>query len=49
VLRAKGHRAALGRGLGQGDAHSIFYDAATKMAYGANDKRSSDSKAAKPE
>jgi gamma-glutamyltranspeptidase/glutathione hydrolase len=48
ALRTRGHRVALGRGQGQGDAHSIVYDAASKTAYGANDKRSSDSKAAKP-
>lgn len=32
----------------QGDAHSIWYDAATRTAYGANDKRSPDSKASAP-
>jgi len=48
ALRAMGHRAALSRGAGQGDAHSILYDAATKTAWGANDRRSSDSKASKP-
>ncbi len=48
ALRAMGHRAALSRSSGQGDAHSIFYDAATKTAWGANDKRSADSKASKP-
>lgn len=47
-LRAMGHRVAMSRGAGQGDAHSIFYDAATKTAWGANDKRSPDSKASKP-
>jgi gamma-glutamyltranspeptidase/glutathione hydrolase len=33
---------------GQGDAHSIFYDAATRTAYGANDRRTQDSKASAP-
>ena len=33
---------------GQGDAHSIFYDAAKKTAYGANDRRTPDSKASAP-
>jgi hypothetical protein len=32
----------------QGDAHTIIFDAKTKTAYGANDRRSSDSKAAAP-
>jgi len=49
ALRAMGHRVALSRGAGQGDAHSIIYDAATKTARGANDKRSPDSKASKPQ
>jgi gamma-glutamyltranspeptidase/glutathione hydrolase len=48
ALRAMGHRATISRGANQGDAHSIFYDAATKTAWGANDKRSPDSKASKP-
>lgn len=48
ALRQMGHRVGVGRGLGQGDAHSIFFDAATRTAYGANDTRSSDSKASKP-
>jgi gamma-glutamyltranspeptidase/glutathione hydrolase len=48
ALRAMGHRAALSRGAGQGDAHSIYYDASTKTAWGANDLRSADSKASKP-
>jgi gamma-glutamyltranspeptidase/glutathione hydrolase len=47
ALRAMGHRVAPPRG-GQGDAHSIVWDAATKTAYGANDKRTEDSKASKP-
>jgi gamma-glutamyltranspeptidase/glutathione hydrolase len=49
ALRAMGHRAALSRGAGQGDAHSIVYDPATKTAYGANDRRTADSKASKPQ
>jgi gamma-glutamyltranspeptidase/glutathione hydrolase len=48
ALRAMGHKAALSRSAGQGDAHSIFYDAKTKTAWGANDLRSADSKASKP-
>ena len=47
ALRAMGHRVASGRG-GQGDAHSILYDPATRTAYGANDRRSPDSRASKP-
>jgi gamma-glutamyltranspeptidase/glutathione hydrolase len=46
-LRAKGEAVGVG-GRGQGDAHSIIYDAATHTAYGANDKRSPDSKASAP-
>jgi gamma-glutamyltranspeptidase len=48
ALQAMGHRVDVGRGRGQGDAHSILYDAATRTAYGANDTRSSDSKASAP-
>ena len=48
ALRAMGHRAAMSRSSGQGDAHSIYYDAAKKTAWGANDLRSADSKASKP-
>lgn len=48
ALRAMGHRVGSGRGLGQGDAHSIFYDAAKRTAWGANDTRSPDSKASRP-
>jgi gamma-glutamyltranspeptidase/glutathione hydrolase len=48
ALRAMGHRAALSRTAGQGDAHSIYFDAATKTAVGAHDLRSADSKASKP-
>jgi gamma-glutamyltranspeptidase/glutathione hydrolase len=47
ALRAMGHRATIARGR-QGDAHSIYYDAATKTAWGAADRRTSDSKASKP-
>ena len=45
-LRAMGHSVEQ-RGR-QGDAHTIIFDAKTKTAYGANDRRSSDSKAARP-
>jgi gamma-glutamyltranspeptidase/glutathione hydrolase len=45
-LRAMGH-AVEQRGR-QGDAHTIIFDAKAKTAYGANDRRSSDSKAARP-
>ena len=45
-LRAMGHTVEQ-RGR-QGDAHTIIFDAKTKTAYGANDRRSSDSKAARP-
>ena len=45
-LRAMGHTVEL-RGR-QGDAHTIIFDARTRTAYGANDRRSSDSKAAAP-
>ena len=45
-LRAMGHNVQQ-RGR-QGDAHTIVFDARTKTAYGANDQRSSDSKAAIP-
>ena len=42
-LQAMGHRVEQqGR---QGDAHTIIFDPKTKTAYGANDRRSSDSKA----
>jgi gamma-glutamyltranspeptidase / glutathione hydrolase len=44
-LKSMGHNARMqGR---QGDAHSILVDVASGIAYGVNDKRSSDSKAAK--
>lgn len=45
-LRAMGHTVEQ-RGR-QGDAHTIIYDVKAKTAYGANDRRSSDSKAAAP-
>ena len=45
-LRAMGHTVEQ-RGR-QGDAHTIIFDPKTKTAYGANDRRSSDSKAARP-
>jgi gamma-glutamyltranspeptidase/glutathione hydrolase len=45
-LRAMGHSVEE-RGR-QGDAHTIIFDAATKTAYGANDRRSADSKTAAP-
>lgn len=45
-LRAMGH-AVEERGH-QGDAHTIVFDAKTRTAYGANDRRSADSKAASP-
>ena len=47
-LRSMGHKVAMARGR-QGDAHSIFYDAATKTAWGASDRRTADSKASKPQ
>ena len=45
-LREMGHAVRV-RG-GQGDAHSIWVDARSGVAYGANDTRSPDSKAAAP-
>jgi gamma-glutamyltranspeptidase/glutathione hydrolase len=47
LLRGMGHTVSLG-GV-QGDGNSIFVDLATGIAYGANDKRSSDSKASAPQ
>lgn len=47
TLEAMGHRVRETRG-GQGDAHSIRYDAKTKTASGANDTRSRDSKVSTP-
>jgi gamma-glutamyltranspeptidase len=46
-LRAKGERVGVG-GRGQGDAHSIMYDSDSHTAYGANDRRTPDSKASAP-
>jgi gamma-glutamyltranspeptidase/glutathione hydrolase len=46
-LRAMGHTVEQ-RGR-QGDAHTIIYNPKTKTAYGANDRRSSNSKVAAPE
>ena len=46
-LRAMGH-AVEQRGR-QGDAHTIIYNPKMKTAYGANDRRSSDSKTSAPE
>jgi gamma-glutamyltranspeptidase/glutathione hydrolase len=46
-LEALGHRIRIGNT--QGDAHSIMYDPKTKTAFGANDPRSPDSKASKPQ
>jgi gamma-glutamyltranspeptidase/glutathione hydrolase len=45
-LTARGHTIRVGGR--QGDAHSILYDAATKTAYGAADRRTPDSKASAP-
>ena len=45
-LRAMGHTVEQ-RGR-QGDAHTIIFDARTRTAFGANDRRSSDSKASRP-
>ena len=47
-LEGMGHTLRKEPPRSQGDAHSIWYDAATKTAYGANDKRSPDSKASAP-
>jgi gamma-glutamyltranspeptidase/glutathione hydrolase len=48
ALRARGHAVRRSAGRGQGDAHSISFDAATGTAYGAADRRSADSKASAP-
>jgi gamma-glutamyltranspeptidase/glutathione hydrolase len=45
-LRAMGHTVEQ-RGR-QGDAHTIIFNAKTRTAYGANDRRSADSKASAP-
>jgi len=47
-LEGMGHTLRQAPSRSQGDAHSIWYDATTKTAYGANDKRSADSKASVP-
>ena len=44
-LRQMGHTIRMQGG--QGDGHSILVDPRTGIAYGANDKRSRDSKASK--
>jgi gamma-glutamyltranspeptidase/glutathione hydrolase len=46
ALKAKGHTVRVGGR--QGDAHTILYDAATKTAHGAADRRTPDSKASAP-
>jgi gamma-glutamyltranspeptidase/glutathione hydrolase len=46
ILRARGHRIRVGSR--QGDAHTILYDASTRTAHGAADRRSVDSKASAP-
>lgn len=48
VLRGMGHRVQENRAGSQGDAHSIVYDAATRTATAAHDKRSADSGARAP-
>jgi len=47
-LRAMGHAVRESPVRQQGDAHSIWYDAATRTAHGANDPRSPDSRASAP-
>ncbi|MGQ0649964.1 MAG: gamma-glutamyltransferase [Gemmatimonadaceae bacterium] len=47
LLRAKGQ--TIRAGGRQGDAHSILWDAATKTAHGAADRRTPDSKASVPQ
>jgi gamma-glutamyltranspeptidase/glutathione hydrolase len=46
ALQAMGHTIKVGGK--QGDGHSIYLDPETGTAYGANDKRSGDSKASAP-
>ena len=46
ALEAMGHEAR--QGGRQGDAHSIWIDPKTGIAYGVNDRRSADSKASVP-
>lgn len=48
MLRGMGHAVRERRAGSQGDAHSILYDAATRTATGAHDKRSADSGARTP-
>ena len=47
ALKARGQAVRLSTGR-QGDAHSIWFDARTGTAYGANDRRTPDSKASAP-
>jgi gamma-glutamyltranspeptidase/glutathione hydrolase len=47
ALKARGHGVRIASGR-QGDAHSILFDAKTRTAYGANDRRTADSKASAP-
>jgi gamma-glutamyltranspeptidase/glutathione hydrolase len=47
ALRARGHSVRISSGK-QGDAHSIWIDTKTGIAYGAADHRSADSKASAP-
>ena len=47
ALRARGQAVRVGESQ-QGDAHSIWIDTKTGMAYGAADHRSPDSKASAP-
>ena len=47
ALRARGHHVRLSNGR-QGDAHTIWVDAGTGVAYGAADLRTPDSKASAP-
>ena len=47
ALRARGHHVRLSNGR-QGDAHTIWVDARTGVAYGAADLRTPDSKASAP-
>jgi gamma-glutamyltranspeptidase/glutathione hydrolase len=48
TLRAMGHRIEEAPANSQGDAHSILYDATSRTARAANDKRSPDSGASVP-
>lgn len=49
TLRGMGHAVKERRARSQGDAHSILYDAKTRTATTANDKRSADSGARAPD